>query len=140
MINKIKDGIIRAIHKEFGDKYEIYPESIEQGLQEPCFYVECLNKSNEQFLNNRYFREHFFIVQYFPESNEKNSECDDVVERLFDCLEYITVDNDLVRGTQMKAEMVDDVLHFRINFNLFVHKIEQKDNKMGSYKVERKDG
>ena len=39
MINKIIDGISVAINSEFGDPYEIYTESIEQGLVEPCFSI-----------------------------------------------------------------------------------------------------
>ena len=43
MINEIIDGISVAINTEFGDDYEIYTESIEQGLEEPCFSILCLN-------------------------------------------------------------------------------------------------
>ena len=50
MINKIIDGISVAINAEFGDDYEIYTESVEQGLNEPCFSILCLNPTNEQFL------------------------------------------------------------------------------------------
>ena len=32
MINKIVDGISKAINEEFGDDYEIYTEEIELGL------------------------------------------------------------------------------------------------------------
>ena len=39
MINKIIDGICAVINLEFGDEYEIYTESIEQGLEEPCFLL-----------------------------------------------------------------------------------------------------
>lgn len=37
MINKVIDGISKAINEEFGDEYNIYTEEIEQGLKEPCF-------------------------------------------------------------------------------------------------------
>lgn len=36
MIDKIIDAISTTIYAEFGDDYEIYTESIEQGLKEPC--------------------------------------------------------------------------------------------------------
>lgn len=41
----------------------------------------------------------------------------------FSCLEYITVTGDLVRGTKMKYEVVDGVLNFFVNYDLFVYKV-----------------
>ena len=58
----------------FGDDYEIYTESVEQGLNEPCFSILCLNPTNEQFLGRRYFRKNQFCIHYFPKGEEKNKE------------------------------------------------------------------
>lgn len=138
MINKIIDGISEAIFTEFGTGYDIYTESIEQGLEEPCFSILCLNPTNELFLGKRYFRQNQFMIQFFPASDEKNKECFAVQERLFDCLELITVNGDLTRGTKMTAEMVDGVLNFGINFDMFMYKVETDDNKMDSYSVKSK--
>lgn len=135
MINKIIDGISEAIFTEFGTGYDIYTESIEQGLEEPCFSILCLNPTNELFLGKRYKRTNQFMIQFFPASDEKNKECNEVMERLFNCLETITVQNDLTRGTKMNGEMVDGVLNFQVNFNMFVYKVEPLDNKMDSYSV-----
>ena len=122
MINKITDGISVAINSEFGDAYEIYTESIEQGLNEPCFSIVCLNPTVNQFLGNRYFRTNQFCIHYFSSSNEQTSECNSVAERLFGTLEHIKVDEDIIRGTDMHYEIVDDVLNFFVNFDLFVYK------------------
>ena len=46
MINKIIDGICAAIHSEFGKDYEIYTETAEQGLTEPCFSVICVKPAS----------------------------------------------------------------------------------------------
>ena len=56
MINKIIDGISEAIFTEFGDGYDIYTESIEQGLIEPCFSILCLNPTNDLFLGKKQAR------------------------------------------------------------------------------------
>ena len=122
MINKIIDGISVAINSEFGDPYEIYTESIEQGLVEPCFSILCLNPSINQVLGKRYFRQNQFCIHYFPSSDEKRSECYTIAERLISCLEMITVDGDLVRGTDMKYEVVDNVLSFIVNYDMYVYK------------------
>ena len=122
MINKIIDGISVAINFEFGDPYEIYTESIEQGLTEPCFSVLCLNPTIDQKLGNRYFRRNLFCIHYFPSTNEKQSECHAVAERLMDVLEMINVDGDLCRGTDMHSEVVDNVLSFFVNYDMYVYK------------------
>ena len=134
MINKIIDGISEAINKEFGDDYDIYTESIEQGLEEPCFSILCLNPTNEQFFGKRYFRQNQFVIQYFPSTDEKNAECNAVRERLFDCLDIIIVNGDQTRGTKMKGEIVDGVLNFMLNFDMFVYKVQELD-KMDSHSV-----
>lgn len=122
MINKIIDGISVAINSEFGDTYEIYTESIEQGLIEPCFSILCLNPKIDQFLGKRYFRNNQFCIHYFPNSNEKRSECHAVIERLIGALEIITVDGDLCRGTNMHGEVVNNVLSFFVNYDMYVYK------------------
>lgn len=127
MINKIIDGISVAINSEFGDNYEIYTETVEQGLKEPCFSILCINPTNKQFLGKKYFRTNQFCIHYFPSSNESRNESFIVMGRLFDALEYITVDGDLTRGTGMKAEFVDGVLNFFINYDMFVRKDEEAE-------------
>ena len=125
MINKIIDGISIAINSEFGDDYEIYMESIEQGLKEPCFSILCLNPTIEQFLGQRYFRTNQFCIHYFPKSSERQYECNEVAERLFECMEFITVDGDLVRGNSLHTEISDGVLSFFVNYDLFIRKTEE---------------
>ena len=124
MINKIIDGISVAINSEFGDPYEIYTESIEQGLIEPCFSILCLNPTINQVLGKRYFRRNQFCIHYFPSSDEKRSECHAVIERLIGALEIITVDGDQCRGTDMHGEVVDNVLSFFVNYDMYVYKEE----------------
>ena len=130
MINKIIDGIIMAINAEFGDDCEIYTENIEQGLQEPCFSVICLNPTIEQFLGRRYFRSNQFCIHYFPSSKDKRFECNEVMDRLFRCLEIITVDGDLVRGTSIHSETDDGVFHFFVNYDMFTYQSTQDEQPM----------
>ena len=127
MINKIIDGISISLNAEFGDDYKIYTESIEQGLKEPCFSIVCVNPTNELFRGKKYFRKNLFCIQYFPKEEDKRSECMDVLERMFDCLEVIKVGEALQRGTSMHGEVVDQVLNFFVNYDMFVYKVESTD-------------
>lgn len=140
MINKIIDSISISIHSEFGDDYEIYTESIEQGLEEPCFSIFCLNPTNDLFRNNKYFRINQFGVQYFPSSQESKKECNSVLERLYGCLELITIKENksvesLTRGSRMNGEIVDGVLNFFVNYDMFVHKVEEPGDSMADLDV-----
>jgi hypothetical protein len=122
-LNKIIDGICEALNTEFGDAYEIYTEDVQQNLTEPCFTVVLVKPSTKQFLGKRYYRTNLFCIHYFPQSKDNaKSESFDVQERLMDCLEYITVDGDVTRGTQMNGEMNDGVLSFFANYDMFVVK------------------
>ena len=127
MINSIIEAISVALNGEFGDDYEIHMEEIEQGLEEPCFFIFCLNPTKDLFLGKRYFRTNPFCIQYFPASKEKQRECNGMAERMYECLEYITIDSDSkpIRGTKMKHKVVDGVLNFFVNYNCFAYKTEQ---------------
>lgn len=129
MINDIIKAISIALHNEFGDEYEIYGEEIRQGLKEPCFFISSVNPTNTVFLQQRYFRQNPFVVQYFPTPGHEQAESNDVAERLMDCLEYITVpgENQPIRGTEQHFERKDGVLHFFINYDLFIQKQEGYD-------------
>ena len=123
MINLIIGSISIALNAEFGDRYKNHREEKKQDLEEPCFFIQCLNPTKRLFLGKRYFRHNQFCIQYFPETGNKNEECSAVGERLFECLEYLTVDGDLVRGTKMHYEVVDGILHFFVNYDMFVYRV-----------------
>lgn len=119
LIQKIIDAICLAISSNFGDETEIYTESVEQDLKEGSFLIVCLNPTNSRFLGDRYLRTNQFCIHYFPKTDKPNAECLEVLEELFDTLETIEVDGDLLRGTDMSNEMDDDVLHFFVNYDFF---------------------
>lgn len=126
MINSIIESISITLNAEFGDKYKIHRGEKRQGLKEPCFFIQCLNPTEELFFWKRYFRKNQFCIQYFPENKlHGKEECYAVGERLFSCLEYLDVGGDLVMGTKRKYEVVDGILHFFVNYDLFVYKVAE---------------
>ena len=126
MINSIIESISITLNAEFSDKYKIHREEKRQGLKEPCFFIQCLNPTEELFFWKRYFRKNQFCIQYFPENKlHGKEECYAVGERLFSCLEYLDVGGDLVMGTKRKYEVVDGILHFFVNYDLFVYKVAE---------------
>lgn len=139
MVNKIIDGISIKINELFGDNYYIYSENVKQGFKEPCFFISLLKPSSTPKLGNRSLREYNFGIQYFPSSsNSKNAEMYEVSEKLISGLEYISFENKLLRGSKIKAEIVDDVLHFFIKYSLFVVQKEEDEELFCSLKLIQK--
>lgn len=51
----------------------------------------------------------------------------DLVEKLFWALEYIDVNGSNIRGTNMKYEIVDDVLEFTVHYNHFIEHVVHRE-------------
>jgi hypothetical protein len=120
MVNKIIKGISRALYDEFGDDYNIYTEDIKQGLEEPCFFIQCINPRITRFRGSRYYRENQFAIQYFPKSKDYRKECFNVIDRMYTALEFIAVDGGPILGKGIDTNIYDGVLSFTINYDMFV--------------------
>jgi hypothetical protein len=127
-IQNLINAIAEALFQEFGSDYEIYTESVEQGLSEPCFLVRCLNPTRNLFLGQCYKRTNQFSVQYIPSTASANEECTSVLERLFECLENVILYDKPIHGTELHGEITDGILTFTVNYDGFVLATEQKYN------------
>lgn len=136
MVNSIIIGISREIGKEFGKKYIVHAENMEQGLKEPCFFINCLNPSQKHVYgyNNikRYEKQNQFCIQYFPESKKVNAECNDVAGRMLRCMEYITPNGAKrpIRGANMHYEVTDGVLNFFVNYDFYACQMYDSETAM----------
>ena len=92
MINEVLKGITDALYAAFGDNYEIHTEASMQDMEEPAFFVRCINPDVPRGLTGRRKATLLFIVQYFPESDEPKKEINTVYERLSECLDLIEAD------------------------------------------------
>ena len=124
MLNDIIIGISQALDAKFPGS-DIHVDEIQQDLNPPCFLIVSLMNTEVQKLGDRYWREHSFDIHYFPQNIVKPfREAATVGGALQTVLEYITVNGALVRGTERRYELVDGVLHFFVNYNVFVRKIK----------------
>jgi hypothetical protein len=123
LTNAIIDGLTARLAAKFPDA-EIYAgEDVLQALRPPCFFVLSLGGSRENFQSfpsggslGLWLRP--FDVHYWPESEGSYAEIQGVADTLYSELDTLELlDGDFVRGTQMRHEVVDGVLHFFINFN-----------------------
>lgn len=128
MINKILDGITNALYQEFGKCFHIYTENMEQGVQEPCFFVSCVSPTDERWLGNRRKLTNKFSIQYLPYTDEPKRECNAVRDRLTVALEYIRIpEGDLIEGTKFSSEMTNGFLTTFVNYDCFANRIVDQD-------------
>lgn len=127
--NMLIEAISIALNGEFGDEYEIHMEEIKQDLKEPCFFIQSLKPEQEQFLGPRYRQQHNFCIQYFPQTQEVQRECNDIGDRMLECLEYIVLpeDDQPIRGTRISSEVLDGVLNFYVNYDGFILKLTEEE-------------
>ena len=139
MIENIINGISNTLYNIFGDNYKIYADNtIKQGLKNPCFFIQVLNPSIQNYLKGRYKRTNPFIIQYFPENDNDNLELINIAEQLTEGLEFITLlDETMVKGSSMSYELVDGILNFKVNYNVFVKKQVSVDNEMENLSFKR---
>lgn len=133
-INDVRYSIHAAIDATFPD-IPIMGEEIKQGLTTPCFFVRLLEPIHEQELGRRYMRHHPFVVRYFPQEGT-NAEMYDIAEQLTQTLYHITVAGRPVRGMGMRFEIMDEVLHFFVNYNFHVWAPHPNDPAMGDLDVQ----
>ncbi|ASS76820.1 hypothetical protein CIG75_18985 [Tumebacillus algifaecis] len=114
--NDVRNGVFGALKERFPE-VKRYGEAIKQGLNGPCFFVRLLSAQHDRELDRRYKRAHSFDIHYFASSNE---DAHAVAEQLYDCLEYIIVADGKCRGTRMRHEVVDGVLHFFVDYDFHV--------------------
>ncbi|MGE7623601.1 phage tail terminator family protein [Viridibacillus sp. NPDC096237] len=119
-INDVVTAIAIKLHDTFGDNYTIYTESIEQGFQEPAFFIALLEPNLKQAIGNRYHKTIPFDIHYFGKGN---MDAHITADKLMCDMEYIQcLNGDLLRGTKMRANLIDDVMHFFVNYNMHVYK------------------
>lgn len=123
MVNEIINAIAIKINATFGDGYETYTKGVQQGLNEPCFFIAILQPERAALLGVRSRQTNPFDIHYFPEDETDNAGMIAVGEQLMDALEIVqTTAGDLYRGTDSKYQIIDGVLHFFVSYNVIMYK------------------
>lgn len=130
MVNELVDGIAVKLG-EICPEVEVYRDEIEQGFKEPCFFILPLRTAQRAEVGNRYQRTHSFDVHYFPsEPGKASEEIHAVASALLMGLEYITAGGDLIRATRAEYEVHEGVLHFEVDYEVFVYRVKEKKTRM----------
>lgn len=129
MIKYIIEGVAAKLAQEFGD-ITIYSEEVEQGFKEPCFSIGCESINNQLFRGKRYRSENVIDIHYYSGAEDKREDYNDVMTRLFRCLEYIDIPHSVLRGENMKMEIQEDYCSFKVSYCCFYFNFTQEDNEL----------
>ena len=122
MFNEIITGVCSAIHSEFENAH-IYTEHVEQNCQTPAFFVFCNAEktSIRRYRGRRFLARNGVVITYVPRNDGVvvNENVNEVLEKLFMRLEYITAAEHTYRGTNMNIENYEGYSAFFVSYDFF---------------------
>lgn len=131
MGNDLITGVMTRLRDTFGEDTTVYFDEVKQELNEPCFFVRTLEVSQELVVRNRYRRIYHLDIEYHPEDRQQTArEIADVANAMLMAMEYIHIGENLTRGTNIRYEVQDKVLHFFVDYDFFVFKVLEEEEYM----------
>lgn len=123
MVNKILDAITVQLGKTFGTNYHYYVEDVKQALKTPCFTIDMIQPWERSRSPILYDRTMPIVIHYFHDDKttlKKSSY--NIAERAMECLEYLSVDNVVIRGEDLSWHIVDGVLQMFVTYRFTTRK------------------
>lgn len=131
-VNDVRDGVIEKL-KNLYPNSKVTGEEIKQGLGQNRYFVKLLAVGQSRGIHRRRIRTHTIDIRYFGSSND---EMQAVAEALYSEMESIMVAGRSVRGTAMRHEIIDEVLHFFVDYMAHVMAEQSEGIKMNSIEQE----
>ena len=131
MTETLKNAVVSALSKAFGENVAIYTEAVRQGLLRPCLFVEGDTFSERHLVGNRFIRVFPIKITYFPKAEDiptkRNFELDSALEKLFYSMGTVKSDTDVFRGSVMEARNMGDSLSFSVQYKTIINKVPEED-------------
>ena len=128
MTEDILDGISLAIAAAFPG-YPVYGDSrVRQGLEAPCFFVG-LGEYSRRPLPCEFFEVRQAVdVVYFPQEREDYKEMWRLGPRMLPLLGELSLpDGTVIRGTALRCDIVDGLMHMRAVYKLRLQYMENPE-------------
>ena len=117
MVKNLIQAVARALVNVFGDGYEIYVGTVEQGMCPPCFRISHQKTERTPLLGRRYLEKNTLLVEYFP-GNKQVSDLCQVGADIVDGLEFITGQNgDVFHGTDRSWTVLENNLCATVRYS-----------------------
>lgn len=129
--------MISAITRKIKDKYPevtVYKDKVKQGFKTPCFFVTCLNAEQNKVGRDKYDSEYLFNVRFHMKEPDR-VELLVKGEELQELLQEVRKDKELLRGKELKYEIVDDILQFFASYKQGFVKVEDRGPLMESLDI-----
>jgi hypothetical protein len=125
-MDDIIQGVVDALWDLYDGAVPIYTEQQKQGFEAPCFFVELINTSMERETGKRFQETASVQVSYFPPGTDGDSpdykDIQSQIRPILLALEVIPVSGTKgIRGTDIEAAVVDDVLHVTVTYSRFIY-------------------
>lgn len=100
----------------------VYKDTPLEGMVKPCFFVQQLNTMHIKEMVNRGERRYFMVIRAHPTDDEddKFTWCNSIGHDLFEVVDYIQISGQRVTAQTMRFEIVDNVLHFFVEYSFKV--------------------
>lgn len=130
MVNEVLTAVTTQLGKTFGTEYKYYVEDVKQGLTKPCFTVDTItpiSRSRSPLLYDRTFP---LVIHYFTTNVKLKEECYSIAERAVECLEYLPINDRVIRGEDINWHIVDDVLQIFITYKVTTTRVVEVEDSM----------
>lgn len=139
MYNEIMDAVTKQLSALFPPEagYTVYTDAVEQGLSEPCFFVQFLEPSEKPMIGTRYYRKNAMCIQFLPGDIAKPSrELNRVLDILMEQMRMIELKSGRkINGTDRSGRIDDDVLTFFVQYNGFDIRENVQEDAMSEIRV-----
>ncbi len=139
MYNEIMDAVTKQLSALFPPEagYTVYTDAVEQGLSEPCFFVQFLEPSEKPMIGPRYYRKNAMCIQYLPGDIAKPSrELNRVLDILMEQMRMIELKSGRkINGTDRSGRIDDGVLTFFVQYNGFDIRENVQEDAMSEIRV-----
>lgn len=133
-INDVRNAVQAALQAGFPGILVLDEDNL-QAQTPPYFVMRLSEVVHQQELERRFMRQHAFVIHYYA-TNQSEAEMYDIAEQLTSVLYNIVVGDRQIRGTEMRVEVVDGVLHFNVNYSFHVWAAQTEVPTMENMKVQ----
>lgn len=127
ILNDIKDGIVKALTDNFKD-VPVYDEDVEQGTNEPCFFIDLINSNFKAGLGLHQFKASAdFAIYYLPADKENaKTEINSIIGLLDIALLTINVDGVGILGynQSLHIDTENEMLVYTVSYDAYLKKKE----------------
>ncbi|WP_025026338.1 phage tail terminator family protein [Caldalkalibacillus mannanilyticus] len=119
-VNHVLNRVVETLTAHFPE-IDVLSEGIAEEVVPPCLEVKLVETSQTHDMNTRYRRKHSFEICFYA-VEPKNSELHDQAEQLYSIMDVLQIQEKGYRGMGMRHEIVEQVLHFYVDYHVLIHK------------------